>query len=49
MAGELFVQWLAHLMSPVKPNVQETVHLLLDGRSRHKNLHSLECVSVMEW
>jgi hypothetical protein len=48
MAGELFFQWLVHLVSPVQTDVQETVHLLLDGRSRHKNLHALEYVSVMD-
>jgi hypothetical protein len=31
MAGELFVQWLAHVMSPIKPNVEERFSCCLTG------------------
>jgi hypothetical protein len=41
MTGDLFVQWLEHFMSSVKPNVEEKILLRADVHLRHKNMHAL--------
>jgi hypothetical protein len=42
ITGELFLQWLEHFVSSVKPYVEENVLVLLDGHLSRKNFHALE-------
>ena len=41
MTGEIFVQWLKHFYSFVKPSLQNKVILLLDGHASHKNVEAI--------
>ena len=42
MVGELFLRWMQHFISYVKPSIQKKIILLLDGHASHKNFEAVQ-------